>query len=115
MEHTFFTCQHVTEICDEFEEKMWLQETFKELYVTSAMVVPNSGFLYRDEGFVLVISFWHIWEARNAIGNGENEMHPLCLVEKKYLQTLLSLNVEIHHQMDGLWLMWMHQCFKKLI
>ena len=28
------------------------------------------------EATILVIAFWHIWEARNAVRNGENKMHP---------------------------------------
>lgn len=34
------------------------------------------------EATILVIALWHIWEVRNAIRNGENEVHPHCVVEK---------------------------------
>jgi hypothetical protein len=31
---------------------------------------------------MLAISFWHIWEARNAVRNGKTEVSPSCLMEK---------------------------------
>jgi hypothetical protein len=31
---------------------------------------------------VLAIAFWLLWEARNAVRNGEVEIHPNCCVEK---------------------------------
>jgi hypothetical protein len=36
----------------------------------------------RKERPLLAITFWHIWEARNAVRNGEAEIHPSCWVEK---------------------------------
>jgi hypothetical protein len=36
----------------------------------------------RKERPLLAITFWHIWESRNAVRNGEAEIHPSCWVEK---------------------------------
>jgi hypothetical protein len=30
------------------------------------------------------IKHWHIWEARNAVGNGERNIHPHCFASKIY-------------------------------
>jgi hypothetical protein len=54
------------------------------------MVLKGYGFLgscrgTKREATMLTISFWHIWEASNAVRNGEIEMYPSCLVEKSKL------------------------------
>jgi hypothetical protein len=36
----------------------------------------------KREATILAIAFWHIWEARNTVRNGEAEIHPRCWVEK---------------------------------
>jgi len=95
VEHAFLTCQ-----------RQWIFETLADCS--------------EREASIFVISLWHIWEARNAVRNGESEMHPHCIVEKliAYVDMVLlhlynpvvpnrcdsqSLNVGIHHLGDGLW------------
>ncbi|CAN6249391.1 unnamed protein product [Urochloa humidicola] len=43
------------------------------------------------EAIILTVTLWHIWEARNAHRNGENEGHPRMIVEKvkAYVEMIL--------------------------
>ena len=49
---------------------------------------PGNGFFEtladcsEREASIFVITLWHIWEVRNAVRNGESEMHPFGIVEK---------------------------------
>jgi hypothetical protein len=51
---------------------------------------PRIG-LKLNQAIVLAIAFLHNWEARNAMRNGEVEIHPKCWVEKilTYVDMLL--------------------------
>jgi hypothetical protein len=48
----------------------------------------------KREATILAIAFWHIWEARNTVRNGEAEIHPRCWVEKILIYVDMVL---LHH------------------
>jgi hypothetical protein len=115
VEHTFLTCQYVMEIWKELKKRCGFRRWPKPFGSPWQWIFETLANCSDIEATILVISFWHIWETRNAVWNGENEVHPHCIVEKNagicgygaaaYVWTcrsqqvwLLSLNVGNHRR-----------------
>ena len=87
VEHVFLTCQYVMEIWKELKKRCNFRRLPKPFGSPRQWIFETLANCSDREATIIVISFWHIWEARNTVRNGENEVHPHCIVEKKYLHT----------------------------
>jgi len=83
VEHVFLTCQYVMEIWKELKKRCDFRRLPKPFGSPRQWIFETLANCSDREATIIVISFWHIWEARNAVRNGENEVHPHCIVGKK--------------------------------
>jgi ribonuclease HI len=81
-ETTEHTCQYVAEIWRELKKRCGLKRLLKPFVSPRQWIFYVLAGCTDREATIFVISLWHIWEARNAIRNGEREVHPHRLVEK---------------------------------
>jgi len=81
-EHTFLTCQYVVEVWKELKKRCGLSRLLKPFVSTRQCIFEILAGCTDREATIFVTFLWHIWEARNAVRNGEKEVHPHCLVEK---------------------------------
>ena len=83
VEYAFLTCQYVMEVWKELKKRCDFKRLPKPFGSPWQWIFETLANCSDREATILVISFWHIWEARNAVRNGENEVHPHCIVGKK--------------------------------
>lgn len=98
IEHTFLTCQFVVEVWKKLKEKIGFKRMLKS-YVSPRQWMTQTLARCTDKEAILAISFWHIWEARNAMQNGEKEVHPHCVAGKffAFVDLVLLHFVYIYH------------------
>jgi len=82
LHHTFIGCQYVAEVWKELKKRTGLKINQKWCGSARNWLFDILSRCTSRETTILAIAFWHIWEARNAMRNGETELHPWCLVEK---------------------------------
>lgn len=82
IDHVFLKCHYVGEIWRELKNRCGFAVR-KEIFRYPKQWLFDRLIECTDqEATTLAISFWHIWEERNAVRNGEKEIHPPCVVEK---------------------------------
>ena len=82
IEHTFISCQYVAEIWRELKKRSGFKSLVKYFGSPRDWISQMLAGCTEMEATILVIAIWHIWESRNAVRNGKNEVHPHCIVEK---------------------------------
>lgn len=70
LEHTFLTCQYVTEIWKELKSRCGIRKMNKKFLLPREWIFQTLSDCTEREATLLAITFWHIWEQRNAIRNG---------------------------------------------
>jgi ribonuclease HI len=96
VEHAFLNCQYVVQIWKEVKKRSSFRSLIKHFVSPSQWIFETLAICTETEATILVISFWHIWEARNAVRNGENEVHPHSIVEK----TLAYVDMVLLHMYE---------------
>ncbi|KAJ1295893.1 hypothetical protein BS78_01G258100 [Paspalum vaginatum] len=81
IEHAFLSCKYVDEIWRELK-RCGFRRLIKYFQSPQQRVFETLAACSERDVVILVISVWHIWGARNAVRNGEPEVHPHCIVEK---------------------------------
>jgi len=82
VEHAFLTCQYVMEIWKELKKICDFRRLPKPFGSPRQWIFETLANCSDREATIIAISFCHIWEARNVVRNGENDVHPHCIVEK---------------------------------
>jgi len=96
VEHAILMCQYASEVCHQVKKCFdinWKPHAF--IHIKQCLFV----FLDRakdDEATTFTITVWHIWEARNAVGNGEKMLHPHSIAErtKAYIEMVLMQSIK---------------------
>jgi hypothetical protein len=80
--HAFIGCHYVADIWKEIKRRCGLQLSKVWMGLPRNWLFEYLSSCTKSEATLLAITFWHIWESRNAVRNGEAEIHPSCWVEK---------------------------------
>jgi hypothetical protein len=80
--HTFIGCQYMTEIWREIKKKSGFKLNQAWLGFPWDWLFEFLSRCTKREATMLTIVLWHIWEARNAMRNGEADVHPWLWVKK---------------------------------
>ena len=85
VEHVFFMCQYASEVWRQVR-KCFAINYKPHVFIRQWLFDFLDG--AKDyEATALTITIWHIWEARNAVRNGENMMHPRSIAERAIAYT----------------------------
>lgn len=97
VEHTFLRCQFATEIWSAIKEEYGVRLKYKEFYSIRTWLLEWISEASDLHTTVFTVTVWYIWEARNAVRNGETFMHPNRFVEKinAYVDLILQHTFKI--------------------
>lgn len=82
MEHIFLQCQFATEIWSAIKEEYGVRLKYKDFYSTRNWLLQWISKASDLHSTIFTVTVWHIWEARNAVQNGETFLHPNRIVQK---------------------------------
>lgn len=105
VEHAFLICQYVAEMWRELKQRCGFKIMHRTIFPARQWLFNFPANSTEKEATQLTISFWHIWEARNVVCNGECEVHPHCMFMNQLLPTgvtQVSLKDGLHRRKDGL-------------
>ena len=91
VEHALLMCQYASEVWRQVKKEYGIKRN-----IISFNSIRQWFFEFLAEASdevltILTITVWHIWEARNAVRNGESRVHPKVIAEKAIAYTQMSL------------------------
>ena len=91
MQHAILTCQYAYEVWREIKRCFGIKCKIQYLPSIKQWLFDFLDGVTDEDATVFTITAWHIWEARNAVRNGENLTHPNRVAEKvkTYVQMAL--------------------------
>jgi len=91
VEHAILTCQYVSDVWHEIKRCFGLTLNIKYLVCMKQWLFDFLDDASDNQKTTVTITVWHIWEARNAVRNGESRVHPKVIAEKAIAYTQMSL------------------------
>ena len=90
-QHAILMCQYAYEVWREIKDYFGIRCKTQYLASIKQWLFDFLDGATDEEATVFTITAWHIWEARNAIRNGEKHIHPNRVAEraKAYAQMAL--------------------------
>ena len=91
VQHVILTCQYAYEVWREIKRCFGIKCKIQYLPSIKQWLFDFLDGATDEDATVFTITAWHIWEARNAVRNGENLTHPNRVAEKvkTYVQMAL--------------------------
>uniref|UniRef100_A0A8R7P8F8 Reverse transcriptase zinc-binding domain-containing protein n=1 Tax=Triticum urartu TaxID=4572 RepID=A0A8R7P8F8_TRIUA len=82
IEHCLLFCQFASEVWNKVKKRFYIHLCRKNFHSTKQWLFDFIDRASPEQSTVFAITVWHIWEARNAVRNGEGNIHPHRVASK---------------------------------
>ena len=92
VEHALLMCQYASEVWRQVKKEYGIKRNLRSFNSIRQWFFEFLAEASDEVLRIFTITVWHIWEARNAVRNGESWVHPHCIVEKVEAFSYTCLN-----------------------